>query len=146
MGTWGDGPFGSDTAMDFLEQAEQLSGPERQTMVERTLTTALEPRERGREEVLPEEVLAAASVVAANLPSGADLPWNDEMPGISEWLPERPSRQLRDLAVEALGVALPVNGWWWESWVDPNDRSRMKDAFDRIISVLGENDAGDFRS
>jgi hypothetical protein len=142
VGTWGDGPFGSDTAMDLLEQVEQLSGPERHVVLERTLTAALEPHERGREEVLPEEVLAAASVVAANLPAGADLPWNDEMPGIAEWLPERPSRQLCDLAIEALGVALPLNGWWWESWVNPDDRNRMKNAFDQIISILRESEVG----
>ena len=139
MGTWGNGPFGSDTAQDFLEQIEQLSVEERLAILERTFGAALEPQSTGDDEVLPEEVLVAASIVVANLPAGVNLSWNDEVPGISNWLVEQPSRRLRDLAAEALSATFPADGWWWASWVNPTDKDRMKESFDRIDSILRES-------
>ncbi|WP_446042813.1 DUF4259 domain-containing protein, partial [Streptomyces albidoflavus] len=42
MGTWGSGPFDSDTAEDFLDEMEERSAPRRLEVVEHTFRTAIE--------------------------------------------------------------------------------------------------------
>jgi hypothetical protein len=88
MGTWGVGPFDSDSALDYLDALRPLAPEDRSVHLERTLRAAALPDgRRERVEILPEEVIAAAAVVAANLPSGDQLPWNDDAPGIVDWCP-----------------------------------------------------------
>jgi alpha-glucosidase len=136
VGTWGNGPFGSDSAQDILEEFEQLSAAERRAELERIFAVGAEPRPREAEEILPEEVLAGAAVVAANLPAGENLAWNEEAPGIADWLSEPSAEQLSTSAAAALSVVLAPGNWWWQSWVAQGDRDRMQDVVDQINTVL----------
>lgn len=122
MGTWGEGPFGSDTAADVLDELRDTPAADRRSALERLLSDG----------ALPEEVLTAAAVVVAGLPAGSGLPWNAEVPEITTWL-ATPSRDLRERAAGAL-AALP--GWWWSSWVDPADRHRAEREVERMLAVL----------
>lgn len=139
MGTWGVNPFGSDTALDFLDELGQLSPQERLELVVRTLEVASGDAHPSTSAALPEEVISAAAVIAANLPSGESFPWNEEVSGITQWLPKPVPGRLCVLALEALKSALPVGGWWWQSWVDDVDRVEAKSALDRIKSALRGN-------
>jgi alpha-glucosidase len=124
MGTWGEGPFGSDTAADVLDELRDTEAADRPSVLHRLLADG----------ALPEEILASAAVVAANLPAGSGLPWNAEVPEITTWL-VTPSRDLRERAAGALAT-LPA--WWWSSWKDPADRRRAEREVERMLAVLNE--------
>ncbi|GAA2067606.1 hypothetical protein GCM10009801_15120 [Streptomyces albiaxialis] len=137
MGTWGSGPFDSDTAEDFLDALEEQSAHQRLAIVERTFRSAVEGHGSSSSSVLPEEVMtAAAAVVAAHVPAGHSLTWNEEYPGITEWLAKPIAPALASSAVQALEVALPSDGWFWRSWVDAEERSEAQNAIDRLRFVL----------
>ncbi|MGW4520077.1 DUF4259 domain-containing protein [Amycolatopsis sp. NPDC004378] len=135
MGTWGDGPFGSDAAQDLLEQLEELAVSDRLVELERIFDVAVN-RPEG-EEVLPDEILASVAVVVANLSAETDLPWKDEVSGLAEWLPQGDAEQLRSRAYGALETTFSPGNWWWESWVDQDDRARMQSTIDRMRAILG---------
>lgn len=138
MGTWGVEPFDSDTALDFLDGLGALTAAGRLELVVRTLESVLASAQPESSETLPEEVISAAAVIAANLSSGEDFSWNEEAPGITEWLPNPVSLQVRTLAIDALEAALPVDGWWWRSWVDDAERVQAKAALDEVKRALRE--------
>jgi hypothetical protein len=136
MGTWGSGPFDSDTAEDFLDELEEQPASQRMEVVERTFRAAIEAGGSSTSSVLPEEVMAAAAVVAANIPSGRSLVWNEEYPSVTEWLVGPIAPALASSAIQALEVALPADGWFWRSWVDAGEREEAKAAIDSLRSVL----------
>ncbi|MFF4599873.1 DUF4259 domain-containing protein [Amycolatopsis sp. NPDC001319] len=138
MGTWGVEPFDSDTALDFLDGLGALTAGGRLELVVRTLESVLVNSRSESSETLPEEVISAAAVIAASLPSGEEFSWNEEVPGITEWLPKPVSLQVRTLAIDALEAALPVGGWWWRSWVDDAERAQAKAALDEVKRALRE--------
>jgi hypothetical protein len=136
VGTWGVEPFDSDTVLDFLDGLGALTAGGRLELVVRTLESVLVNSRPESSETLPEEVISAAAVIAASLPSGEDFSWNEEVPGITEWLPKPVSLQVRTLAIDALEAALPVGGWWWRSWVDDAERAQAKAALDEVKRAL----------
>ncbi|GHG53014.1 DUF4259 domain-containing protein [Streptomyces griseocarneus] len=145
MGTWGSGPFDSDTAEDFLDELEEQSAPQRLAVVERTFRFAIEGGGSSSSSVLPEEVMAAAALVAANIPAGRSLTWNEECPGIVEWLAKPVTPALASSAIQALEAALPVDGWFWRSWVDAEEKFEAQAAIDRLRSVLRPASEGESR-
>ncbi|WP_329396562.1 DUF4259 domain-containing protein [Streptomyces melanogenes] len=136
MGTWGSGPFDSDTAEDFLDDLEERPASQRLTVVEETLRSAIEAGGSSRSSVLPEQVMAAAAVVAANVPAGRSLSWNEEYPSITEWLLKPVAPALAWSAIRALEVTLPAGGWFWRSWVDAGEREEAQAAIDSLKSAL----------
>ncbi|MER5212240.1 DUF4259 domain-containing protein [Streptomyces sp. NPDC002838] len=136
MGTWGSGPFDSDTAEDFLDELEEQSAPQRLAVVERTFRAAIEAGGSANSSVLPEEVTAAAAVVAANVPAGRSLTWNEDYPSITEWLAQPIAPALASSAIQALEVTLPADGWFWRSWVDAGEKEEAQAAIDSLRSVL----------
>jgi alpha-glucosidase len=136
MGTWGSGPFDSDTAEDFLDEMKEQPVPRRLEVVERTLRAAIEAGGSSTSSVLPEEVMAAAAVVAANIPAGYSLPWNEEYPSITKWLEKPVAPLLARSAIQALESTLPADGWFWRSWVDAGEREEAQAAIDSLRAVL----------
>lgn len=132
MGTWGVGPFDSDMAEDFVDQLEDLSAVQRAAILE----SRLERATSGDPDELLGEVLAAAAVVAANLSAGRNLPWNEDYPGISEWLSERELGRLIPLAANALEMHFQSDGWYWRSWVDEGERDEANAACESIRRAL----------
>lgn len=133
MGTWGTGPFDSDTAEDLADSLEDLPAEERMARVDRVLRRAIDA---GDSEKLPGEVIAAAAVIASNLPPGINLPWNEDYEGISEWLPKPVPTEFTARAIQALDRALPADGWYWRSWTDDNDRREAEDVVNAARSAL----------
>ncbi|WP_433381461.1 DUF4259 domain-containing protein [Streptosporangium sp. CA-115845] len=136
MGTWGAGPFDSDTALDLLDAVSGLPQSERLESIVGTLNSGMSEGPSAISSVTPEEVIAAASIVAANLPSGESFPWNGEVSGISEWLPKPVPAAVVETALRALDAALPSDGWWWESWIDASEKAQIQDSLEQIRSVL----------
>ncbi|MFB7272453.1 DUF4259 domain-containing protein [Streptomyces sp. NPDC056244] len=136
MGTWGSGPFDSDTAEDFLDGLEGRSASQRMKVLDRTFRVAIEAGRSSSSSVLPEEVIAAAGVVVANTPAGYSLDWNEEYPGITEWLSKPVATSLALSAIQALEVTLPADGWFWRSWVDTSEREEAQAAIETLTSVL----------
>jgi alpha-glucosidase len=134
MGTWGAGPFDSDMAEDFVDQLEDVPSSRRVALIR----TRLEQAVSDDAEKLLGEVLAAAAVVAAGLPAGRDLPWNEDYPGIASWLPEADVRSLAALADRALEAHFPPDGWYWQSWTDDEERDEARAVYERLRQVLRE--------
>src|SRR5262249_59158418 len=73
MGTFGTGPFGSDGALDLLDELTGQPADQRRETLGRIFS-----RVRGHPDLLwreffPDEIVAAAAIVAASLPGGEDI-------------------------------------------------------------------------
>jgi hypothetical protein len=136
MGTSGSGPFDSDTALDTLATLGPMMPSERLDLVARTLDAAIESASSSSPDILPEEVIASAAVIAANSPGGEELPWNSDVPGILEWLPKPVPSSLARSALRALDATIPAGGWWWQSWTDDADRDQIANALEEIRAIL----------
>lgn len=136
MGTWGTGPFDSDTAEDFLNELEDRPAWQRLTVIENTFRSAIEARGSSSSSVLPEEVTAAAAAVVANIPAGSYLARNEEYPNIAKWLTKPITPALASSAIRALEVTLPADGWFWRSWVDAGEREEAQATIDSLQSAL----------
>jgi hypothetical protein len=145
MGTWGPGPFDSDTAEDFLDELEEQSAPRRLAAVEKTFHSALGAAGTTNSAVLPEEVIVAAAVVAANTTAGDSTDWHEDYPSMTEWLAKPIPADLATSALRALDSALPPGGSFWRSWVDAGEREEARGEIDRVRSLLrpgGEEEPG----
>ncbi|WP_283134316.1 DUF4259 domain-containing protein [Rhizohabitans arisaemae] len=143
MGTWGSGPFDNDTAEDFLDELEEMSPSQRQALVEKLFHSAIEGREGSRTSVLPEEVVAAAALVAANIPAGSSIFLNEDYPGIAEWLERPVLPALASLAIQAVEVTFSADSWFWGSWVDTESRKEAQSAIRSLRSVLAPDSKGE---
>lgn len=134
MGTWGTGLFDSDTAEDYLDELEGRSASGRLAAVTATLRASSDRGMSSR--VLPEEVMAAAAVVAANLPAGAPLEWGEDYPGVVDWLPKPIDSTLASSATRALENAFSGNDSFWRSWVSEQDRAEARAELERVTALL----------
>ena len=138
MGTFGTGPFGSDGALDLLDElADQPAGQRRDVLGRIFLQVRDRPDLLGRE-FSAGTIVAAAAVVAAGLPGGeglradlADLGYD-----VGVILVPAPARELNGSALDALLVAAGRDGPWHDGWVDPQDAAEAREATDRLAAVL----------
>jgi hypothetical protein len=135
VGTFGTSPFGSDSALDFVEELQSLVPQGRIDVILRTLEGGAEGNMSSLD-ILPEDVIVAAAVLAANLDGGLEFSWNEEVDGVSRWLSQPIPHELPSLAIRALDAVIPEGGRWWRSWVDEEDRAKMKESMDQIRAVL----------
>lgn len=133
MSTWGCGPFDSDSAQDLLDEMIPMSPSRRLAAIEEIATSAIEDAETGRTSVAPEAVIAAAAIVAVSLSHDVRLPGIEEAPDLGQWLPRPLPDDLPKLVTTALDVTLPPGGWWWDSWLDADEKTVME----RNIAVIG---------
>jgi hypothetical protein len=131
MGTWGEGPFDSDGAQDFLDSLEELGSDARLVVVSRLLRSAAVPLSEWPGDLWDTDVIAAAAVVAVNV-SGDDL--FDAEHRVTEWLPKPLPAELPSLALRAVEEATAPGGPWARSWT--TDRSRTA-AFNAIARIRG---------
>jgi hypothetical protein len=132
MGTWGTGPFDSDMAEDFVDRLEDLSSAQRAERIRARLEKAI----AADDEKLPGEVLATAAVVAAGLPAGRGLSWNEDYEGIESWLSPDEARGLAGLADRALEVNFAPDSWYWTSWTDEDESDEARAVQARLRQVL----------
>ncbi|MGC5017574.1 DUF4259 domain-containing protein [Micromonospora sp. DT47] len=129
MGTWGEGPFDSDGAEDFLDSLEELTPEARLVVVSRLLRSAAVPLSEWPRDLGDIEVIAAAAVLAVNV-AGND-PFDAEQ-DVTHWLPKPLRSELLTLALRALEEATTPGSPWSRSWT--TDQSRA-DAFDAIVHI-----------
>jgi len=138
MGTFGTGPFSSDGALDLLDKLTGQSVGRRREVLEGIF---LQVRDRpgllGRK-FFPDEVVAAAAVVAAGMAGGEDIRRDlaGQGYGISEVLVPAPDSALCASALEALLAAAGRDGPWHSGWADPVTAAEARQATDRLAAIL----------
>jgi Domain of unknown function (DUF4259) len=136
MGTWGSGYFSSDGAQDLVEDLAEMPADQRYEAVQRMLLTAATDPDAMWREVFPDTVIAAAALVAATLPGGADLvDWDQFETGEGAALPY-PAPQLAAVALDAIGVVAKPGSHWETSWVHEVDKVEAIQGLDRLRAVL----------
>ncbi len=130
MGTWGAGPFDSDSAEELVDSMAEMPEPERAAELERLLSESVEDGQ----DADPSEVVAAATIVAVNLSGGME---RGAYPNVEGWLAPSVAAALRGLAVQAMRVCLPEDGWYWDSWTRESDRLVAHAFVANLTSVLG---------
>ncbi len=70
MGTFGTGPFGSDGALDLLDELVGQPAVQRREALERVFSRLRDRPDLLGRKIFPDEIVAAAAVVAASLPGG----------------------------------------------------------------------------
>jgi alpha-glucosidase len=121
MGTFGTDLLGSDSALDFLDGIAALPESERASEVSRVLALAADDPSSIMRDIVPEEVIAAAVLVAATLPGAQDLSGNDDDVAANASLPEPASTHLAQLAVRAVDMVTGPDSWWRKSWAREGD-------------------------
>lgn len=138
MGTFGTGPFSSDGALDLLDNLTGQSVGQRREVLEGIF---LQVRDRpgllGRE-FFPDEVVAAAAIVAAGMAGGEDIQRDlaGQGYGISAVLVPVPDPALCASALEALLAAAGRDGPWHDGWVDPETAAEARQTTDRLAAIL----------
>jgi hypothetical protein len=137
MGTWGAGPFGSDSALDFLDSVTALPVTEREAAVRRVLDLVAGDPSALFRDVVPEEVIAGAALVAAAMPAADRLPWRGDEAAAAARLAAVSDVRLPATAVRALDVVTAPGGWWERSWTDAADRAAALADVRLLREVLG---------
>ncbi len=139
MGTWGTGPFSSDGALDLLEELTELEQGERRERLAGILSTTIENPESMMRTVFPDEVVAAAALVAVSLPGGERIVISQKEAVANELAGAVLSAPAFDLVRPALNALLSVagpNGAWHRGWVDDDRRESAKQNIEEILTVL----------
>jgi hypothetical protein len=122
--------------MDFLDERRDEPLDVRVIKIQEVFSAAQDQEELGHS-IFPEEVLAAAAVVAASLPSGGRLPWNGEDSLASALIPEESAVGMAGDALRSVDLAATYqNSWWRESWTSDEDRHAAKSALTELRDVL----------
>ncbi|GIF71407.1 DUF4259 domain-containing protein [Asanoa siamensis] len=120
MGTWDVGPFDNDAAADWCADLDDAPLERRADLIRDALDTAADPDEDYLDADLAAEAVAAAAVVAAQLPGATplDSPYapKSAQPGALT-LPA----DLTDLAVRALDQVLGDDSEWRSLWEESAD-------------------------
>ncbi|MFC4063414.1 DUF4259 domain-containing protein [Actinoplanes subglobosus] len=130
MGSWGDGPFDNDQAMDVIDDLAQMGADERRARLHELFAAVFAPAPAGTEVPFwPKEVIAAASLVALVLPGGSVVldpqSSDDYVPDDdAEWtdaLLTDPGEELIRAAGRALEVVADPESKWFTDWVCGDD-------------------------
>jgi hypothetical protein len=73
MGTWDVGPFNNDTAADWCGDLHDAAGDQRLSLVHATLSAVVNNDDKYITNRLADRAIAAAAVVASQLPGGEPL-------------------------------------------------------------------------
>ena len=143
MGTFGTGPFSSDGAMDLLDELAERPTRLRPDAVAHMLTYILDNRDLLGREFFPDEVVAAAAVVAAAMPGGEYLQRLLATAGHDpqNLIPPAPAPALAALAVEALLFVAGPDGPWHQGWTDQATRAEAQTTTDNLLAVLQATNA-----
>ncbi|MEU6200452.1 DUF4259 domain-containing protein [Streptomyces sp. NPDC047061] len=140
MGTWGAGLLDSDSAQDFLDQANGMPVEARSTMVEEILVRVAEDPSVVNREFVPEEVVAAVAVVAATAARAREFEWMNNEALVEVAGEMDPQNHLRDAAISALSaVTGSGNSSLLSGWKNEDDRRSMERQLDEIRSVLRDS-------
>ncbi|MFY1597093.1 DUF4259 domain-containing protein [Micromonospora sp. WMMD737] len=138
VGTFGTGPFSSDGALDFLDELAERSPQQRVEVVRHMLGYVLANRDLLWREYFPDQVVAAAALVATTLPGGEHLQHrltqvSDEPSAVI--LPE-PVPDLATSALEALHFVAGPGGPWHQGWTTETDQAEAQQTIDSLTTIL----------
>jgi hypothetical protein len=138
MGTFGAGPFHSDGALDMLDVLATHPAESRHGLVQTMLSRVRDSPDLLMVEYLPDEVMAAAALVAASLPGGEALSATEGV-GAREAraaaLP-MPAFDLAALALEVLLLVAGPEGLWNKGWTDEQTRAEARRTTEGLVAIL----------
>ncbi|SNT64863.1 protein of unknown function [Asanoa hainanensis] len=140
MGTFGTGPFSSDGARNFLEELAARPLAQRAAELERLLVRVREQPDLLGREFFPDEVVAAAAIVAATLPFGQQFAEDLERLVANDLVPEprlaAPARELTKIARAALLFVAGPDGAWHRGWTTETNAAAARDTIAELSQVL----------
>ncbi|GAA0919887.1 DUF4259 domain-containing protein [Virgisporangium aurantiacum] len=140
MGTFGTGPFSSDGAMDFLEELAERPPERRGPALARMFLFVKDNPELLWREFFPDEVVAAAAVVAATLPGGQQfderLEALVEHDLVSDVRLAAPAPDLASAALQALTFVAGPGGPWLQGWTSDADAAEARETVAVLSRVL----------
>ena len=138
MGTWGTGPFSSDGALDLLDELAGQPASQRREALERIFFRVRDRPDLLGRKFFPDEIVAAAAVVAASLPGGEDIRRDlaDHADDVHAVLVPAPDHDLTALALHALLFAAGPDGPWHDGWVDPQTAAQARQTSDQLTAIL----------
>ena len=144
MGTFGTGPFDSDGALDFLDGLAELHGGQRQEVLERMFLVVRDEPEQLERTVFPDEVVAAAAVVAASLAGGTSIRQKLANSGYDAdaIVVTDADHELAASALSALGRAAGRDGPWHHGWTSPDDAARARQTTEQLAAILQRGQGG----
>jgi uncharacterized protein DUF4259 len=138
MGTFGTGPFSNDGALDFLDGLDGQSAGQRREALERIFSQVRDHPDLLGWKYFPDEVVAAAAVVAAGLPGGEGIQQDLVSHGydVDAILVPAPDHELNDSALEALQRAAGRDGPWHDGWTDPEAAAQARRTTDELAAIF----------
>ncbi|WP_092541721.1 DUF4259 domain-containing protein [Actinoplanes derwentensis] len=138
LGTWNPGPFGNDSAADLLDLAASEEPGARAEFIREMLDEGLRLAAGESVDLFPEDVVAAANLVAISVPGGLERLVEEQETGrfIKSMIPGV-DQTLVALALKSLfAMAVPGNDWY-DTWFDSDDpEPEAVDAFRAAVEVL----------
>jgi hypothetical protein len=138
MGTFGTGPFDNDGALDLLVELAGQPAGQRREVLDRIFSRVRDRPDLLGRKFFPDEVVAAAAVVAASLPGGEDI--RQDLAGhgydVDADLLTTTDPELDASAWEALLLAAGRDGPWHVGWTDPEDAAQARQTTDRIAAIF----------
>ncbi|HXB49795.1 MAG TPA: DUF4259 domain-containing protein [Streptosporangiaceae bacterium] len=144
MGTFGTGPFDSDGALDFVDGLAELPTGQRREVLERMFLVVRNEPEQLARTVFPDEVVAAAAVVAASLSGGASIRQQLANTGYDAdaIVVTEADHELAASALNALGRAAGRDGPWHHGWTSPDDAVRARQTTEQLAAILERGQGG----
>ncbi|MBM7494963.1 alpha-glucosidase [Micromonospora luteifusca] len=141
MGTFGTGPFSSDGALDFLEELAERPPEQQLDALRHMFTYVRDNRDLLWREFFPDEVVAAAALVAATVPGGEHLRHR-----VTELVELSDETEIALLPASTSGVAAPAleallfvagpDGAWHQGWTTEADRLDAQQTIHDLVAIL----------
>ena len=138
MGTFGTGPFSSDSALDLLDELADQPSDQRRQALERIFSQVRNHPDLLWRKFLPDEIVAAAAIVAAGLPGGEEIreELSDQDYDANRVVVPAPDHELTTLALQALLFAAGPDGPWHQGWVNQQTAAHARQTIDRLTEIL----------
>ena len=140
MATFGTGAFSSDGAVDLLEELAERPVERRAAALAHMFRFVKDKPELLWREFYPDQVVAAAAIVAATLPGGEQFGARLEELADSGLTPDArlaaPAPDLANAALEALLFVAGAEGSWHQGWTSEADATEARDTIGTLSLVL----------
>ena len=121
MGTWDVGPFDNDTAADWCGDLNDATPEQRKVLIRDALSRVAEHGEEYLDSDEAVEAIAAAAIVATQLPGGTSI----DTPYAPDFLLEGGNVEVDDdvaaIAVQALDRIVQKDSEWRELWEESEE-------------------------
>ena len=137
-GTFGTGPFSNDGALGLLDELTGQPAGQRREALERIFFRVRDCPDLLGWKFFPDEIVAAAAVVAASLPGGEGIRQDLSDQGYDVDAIEilAPDPEPNHSALEALLIAAGRDGPWHDGWADPETVAEARQTTDGLAAIL----------